>query len=663
MELQEFLERFDGVQKSGGQWVARCPAHDDRKQSVSIGSDDDKIKLCCHAGCPTESILSTLQLSFSDLFFKPLNGNGRVTTSSEIDKVYDYQDENGNLLFQVVRYEPKDFRQRRPDGLGDWTWNLNGVRRVPYMLPDLVNSPDEPVFIVEGEKDVHSLRAHGYIVTTNAGGAGAKWLPAWNEYFQGRTVYLIPDRDRPGYERINKIGDILVSCCRLRLIELYGSKDITDWLKHNPVSDFIRLTEEAKPWTKHVPFRDRSELPSVDVYHGLIGEIVKLLEPHTEASPVALYIELLTLIGNCINRTPHFKVGGSYHRCNLFIVICGESSKGRKGSGHDIVVDFFRYVDSGYLSCIVSGLSSGEGAIHAVRDPVTKVNKKGELETIDSGASDRRCLFFEPELAGRTFVAMRREGSTLSSVLRMAWETDVLSVVTKGNAETATNVHISVIGHATVQEFVHNLRAEDISSGFANRFMFFLVKRAKYLPFPTYPEESEVVSLALRLNRAIQATRIITRIDFAPEIRERWEKLYMEMNAETESVGQYDAMLSRGSPQIIRMAMIHAVIDGRKEIKHEDLDIAIQLWSYSVQSVEAIADQMSIPDIPPDAQRIIDLLEQEDREMSTNEVRLKLNLNGTRIAMAVGWLLKNRMIYEYRTGGTGGRQRNMIGLI
>jgi hypothetical protein len=123
-------------------------------------------------------------------------GNGR-----RIVDTYDYRNEHGELLFQAVRYEPKGFSQRRPDA-NEWTWNLEGVRRVPYRLPELIEAlaAKKDVVIVEGEKDVEALRELGIAATTCPGGAG-KWRDDYNQHFKGACVVIIGDNDEPGRNR------------------------------------------------------------------------------------------------------------------------------------------------------------------------------------------------------------------------------------------------------------------------------------------------------------------------------------------------------------------------------------------------------------------------------------------------------------------------------
>lgn len=209
MTTTEILSRLKGVTKSGSGWMAQCPVHHDKHASLCVSNGGDKTLLHDQAGCSTESIVSTMGLKMSDLFNEPkTNGQRHIVAT------YDYRDEDGALLYQCVRYEPKDFRQRRPDGNGGWIWNIKGVRRVLYRLPELLASdPDETVWIVEGEKDVESLRALGLIATCNVFGAskanhngGGKWRSEYNEYFRGRRVVIIPDNDESGQKHACNIA-------------------------------------------------------------------------------------------------------------------------------------------------------------------------------------------------------------------------------------------------------------------------------------------------------------------------------------------------------------------------------------------------------------------------------------------------------------------------
>src|SRR6266566_4173798 len=125
----ELLERLGGAKRVGKQWFVKCPAHHpDNDPSLAVTMGDSGWLLHCHAGCNQDAVISALPFEKRELF-------ADADTHSAIIDSYDYTDANGTLLYQVCRFFPKDFRQRRPDGVGGWEWNLNGVRRVLYHLP------------------------------------------------------------------------------------------------------------------------------------------------------------------------------------------------------------------------------------------------------------------------------------------------------------------------------------------------------------------------------------------------------------------------------------------------------------------------------------------------------------------------------------------------
>ena len=181
------LARFQGVRRNGEGWIARCPAHEDRSPSLSIHERDGTILLYCHAGCTVEAVCAAAGIEMRELF----SDNG---SAPRIVAEYDYRSEQGALLFQVVRYEPKGFRQRRPDGNGGWVWNLQGVRRVLYGLPEVLKT--KSVLICEGEKDCGKARLLVPAATCNAGGAG-KWHEEYTEPLRGKRVAIIADADEP----------------------------------------------------------------------------------------------------------------------------------------------------------------------------------------------------------------------------------------------------------------------------------------------------------------------------------------------------------------------------------------------------------------------------------------------------------------------------------
>ena len=150
-----------------------------------------------------------------------------------------------------------------------------------------------------------------------------------------------------------------------------------------------------------------------EALYGLPGEVVKAVEPHTEADPVAVLVSLHAAFGNAIGQGAYFKVGPTFHQAKLFVALVGETSKARKGTSWDPVRDLFYEVDPAWVeNRVVSGLSSGEGVIHAVRDPLYR-NRQGDEVLLDEGESDKRLMVLESELAGPLKI-MGREGNILS---------------------------------------------------------------------------------------------------------------------------------------------------------------------------------------------------------------------------------------------------------
>jgi putative DNA primase/helicase len=218
--IAEIAQRLHG-RKSGAEWSALCPAHDDHNPSLSLKeTKDGRILAKCHAGCEQRAVIAALKA-------RGLWPGARRSDRRAIAAVYDYTDEAGQVLYQVVRTEPKGFYQRRSDGQGGWT-NKKCKCQVLYRLREVLEAA--VVFVVEGEKDAESLRARGFVATTNAGGAKAPWLPSFTEALRGREVILIPDNDNPGRQRVLTIARALLGhAAQIIVLELEDAKDVSDW--------------------------------------------------------------------------------------------------------------------------------------------------------------------------------------------------------------------------------------------------------------------------------------------------------------------------------------------------------------------------------------------------------------------------------------------------
>ena len=250
--IQRVLARLSEVRQQGDGWTARCPAHDDHQPSLSITETAaGKVLMNCFAECETEAILRALKLEWRDLFSesKPESISGRKSRR-HITAAYDYTDAEGTLLFQTVRYEPKTFRQRRPDGGGGWVWNLKGVEPVLYRLPDVLEAIQAgcSVFVVEGEKDVRTLEALGLTATTSPMGAG-KWRASYAETLRGAHVVVLPDADEAGRAHARMVAESLLGVAAdVRLVELLGldpKGDVSDWVASGGTAEALEALVEA----------------------------------------------------------------------------------------------------------------------------------------------------------------------------------------------------------------------------------------------------------------------------------------------------------------------------------------------------------------------------------------------------------------------------------
>ena len=253
--IDDVLARFPGARKTPNGWQAKCPAHHDQVASLSISvQEDGKVLLYCHAGCELRDILHAADLRMTDLF-PPKRREAGKSPGRSIVAVYDYTDGNGKPEYQVVRFEPKGFSQRRrevtPNG-GRWVWNLKGVTRYLFRLPQVNGAVagKQTVYIVEGEKDVLTLEALGLTATCNAGGAG-KWLKEYSEQLAGADIVILPDNDMPGRGHAELVALSLSGlAARTRVVELPDlppKGDVTDWARGGGTAEEMKEIVDAAP--------------------------------------------------------------------------------------------------------------------------------------------------------------------------------------------------------------------------------------------------------------------------------------------------------------------------------------------------------------------------------------------------------------------------------
>lgn len=263
------LKKLKRVKQIGpGQWMAECPAHKDGEPSLKISGTRGRALLHCFAGCGFEAVCQAGKIEKADLYLTPPEPRKTIL------RTYDYRDENGVLLFQVVRLAPKDFFQRRPQEGGGWIRKLGNVRRVLYRLPELITAdPSHITFVTEGEDDANAVRELGLTATTNPCGVAGGWRKSYSESLRGRDVVILPDNDEPGQTHADKVANALAGIARrVRILKLPNvplKGDVSDWLRNGGTAeqllDLAIAAPDASPTesTVSLPQGDRAGKVSV----------------------------------------------------------------------------------------------------------------------------------------------------------------------------------------------------------------------------------------------------------------------------------------------------------------------------------------------------------------------------------------------------------------
>lgn len=357
--------------------------------------------------------------------------------------------------------------------------------------------------------------------------------------------------------------------------------------------------EEPGEWEPvEPPPAEAERVPvSEEVYHGLAGRWVSTVAPHTEGDPFGILACFLIAFGAAVGRGPHFRIGGSRHGCNLYVALVGPTSEGRKGTASAEAMRAFRLVGDPYVAPRTTGLSSGEGLIHAIRDAVrkrrSKKNSDGTVEveefTDDEGVEDKRLLVIEEEL-GSALSRMKWEGSSLSAVMRTAWDGNELRILTKSSVQCG-NPHIAMIAHITDGELNSLLAHNEKGNGWANRVMFCSVKRPHVLPFGGSLKDHELMPMVYELKEAIEFGKSVGEMERTEEANALWGAIYDELTK--ERVGVTADVVARAAPIVLRLSMLYALLDKSPVVDGEHLAAAIAFWRASEASARSIFGKTS----------------------------------------------------------------------
>jgi hypothetical protein len=541
-------------------------------------------------------------------------------------------------------------------------------------LPD----PQAALLITEGEKKALKADQEGFACIGLSGvwswGKGGELLPCLAALpWEGRHVYVVFDDDAATNTNVQRAESALT-----RALSEKGADVRTIRLPSGPggvkvgLDDFLvsNAPEALRELLTAPPAEAGAEASALEIptwpealkpeaYHGLVGEIVRALGPESEADPAALLLQLLAAFGNVIGRTARFHIEGDDHFLNLFLVLVGQTAKARKGTSWGRIRDPLAQVDSEWAEHrVLSGLSSGEGLIWNVRDPIMsleKVKKKGlvietrEYES-DPGESDKRLLVQEAEFA----VVLRqieRQGNTLSAVLRQAWDGLCLRAMTKNSPAKATGAHVSLVGHITAEELRRYLSTTEAASGFGNRFLWACVRRSKCLPEGGRPVDLE--SHVRRLKEAIvfaRSPQVAEPLQLDGDAARAWAQVYPALSE--GKPGLAGALIARMEAQALRLACLYALLDLSAQVRPEHLAAALAVVDYCERSVWHIFGE-SLGD--PVADELLRLLRKSSAGQTRTSIRdyFQRNASADQIGRALGLLLQHRLARceQRQTGG------------
>ena len=335
------------------------------------------------------------------------------------------------------------------------------------------------------------------------------------------------------------------------------------------------LTEvgSADPPSEEWPVLDPAAL------YGLPGQFVRTVLPYTEADQVGTLLTLLTSLGAAIGPGPHVNVEHTPHFARLNSLLIGATAGGRKGTSWSHPRLLLKQLDTDFIaSRVKEGLSSGEGLVYCVRDATED----------DPGENDKRLLILESEFAS-VLKVMERDGNVLSTRLRTAWDHGTFTPLTKRDRLSATGAHISILGHITRDELLRVLTATERVNGFANRFLFALVRRSKHIPSGKGAPGGVLQQTFLPFSRIYHVCMQRGELSRDTECEQLWENVYASI--EEERPGVAGAILARGAAQVLRLSLLYSLLDeGEAQrtdpaIRVPHLLAALAVWDYCKASV------------------------------------------------------------------------------
>jgi len=397
-----------------------------------------------------------------------------------------------------------------------------------------------------------------------------------------------------------------------------------------------------------------------DAYHGLAGDVIRSVAPYTEASPEALLTDLLASFGVMVGRGPYYRLGGDVQQPRLNVAVVGDTARGRKGAARGVIA---RVTENADLVALVGdiglmpwthrhylkGLTSGEGLVSAV----------------EKTGADGRVLIIEEEF-GRLITAAAREGSTLSPLIREAYDRNRLQVANKNTPLEVSNAYIGIVANITQAELMSAFgatKSTETRNGFANRFLYIASRRPHKIA-RTHIPDGVIERATSDLRDAVKRARRVKEVTFSKPAEAVWDDWYY---AQPDAEGLYGAVTSRLDVHAVRVAMVYALLDGSRSINARHVKAALEVIRYADDSARHILGDSTgnpLADRILRALRKMDLTQGAERDTTpmtrTQILRLCSNHATKEEVDNALEALRGAQLIRETTEATGGRPRTLI---
>lgn len=539
-----------------------------------------------------------------------------------------YKDTQDQLLMCISRFETSNGKIILPqiyaktqNSNPKWHWKAFPMQRPLYGLQKLKDN--KKILLVEGEKTADKAQElfSSYSVLTWSGGASAVAKTDFSPLYI-KEIIIFPDNDEPGFKACFELAKILQDYAQLCFVippsTLPTAWDLADEIPSEMnIQELLENALSFQEFSKTAFLRypslqtkyevleqetiedfDLQEWPkfSFDACPGFLGEFVHLATENSEADPAAICITTLVrfcaeVYGFAPQKGPHFYIGEKIHPPKLFAVICGNSSKARKGTSKQPVLKLFsrEFCTQEERAKLLppakeSGgpLSTGEGLAYHVRDLTEqeqeRLLQKGELVRDNK---DKRLIILDEEFASG-LMCTKREGNTLSMGLRTFWDSDEYEALTKNNSFKVKGAHINIVSHITIQELSYYLNGLQAYNGFASRFLWICARRSKLVPLPKRMPEDKIQKLQKRLWQIVAIAQQRGTMEMTEACLSLWKEVYFELSKEHS--GLAGSVINRAEAQTLRLALVYALLDCKGQIDKNHLQSALAMWNYAQES-------------------------------------------------------------------------------